>query len=756
AENGSLFRGKKPIYWCNSCRTALAEAEIEYADETTPSIYVAFPVEEDLSAKFPELSGKKVAFVIWTTTPWTIPANLGICLHPDFTYSAVEAGDRVYIVAQDLVESNMAQFGFADYRIIRTVTAQELEGIRARHPLYDRDSVVILGAHVTLEAGTGCVHTAPGHGREDYEVGGKYGLETYSPVDDNGRFTEEVEDFVGQFVFDANPGIIEKLASAGALMAQGKMSHSYPHCWRCKRPVIFRATPQWFISMDKTGLRQKALTEIDQVQWIPHWGRERIYGMIENRPDWCVSRQRSWGVPIVAFYCQDCGVLVQTPEVVEHVARLVEQKGADVWFDAEVSDLLPPGTTCPDCGKSSFERESDILDVWFDSGTSHAAVLEYRDYLRWPADLYLEGSDQHRGWFHSSLLCAVGTRGSAPYKAVLTHGFVVDADGRKMSKSLGNIVPPKDVINKYGAEILRMWVSATDYRDDIRISDVILKQLTDAYRRIRNTCRFILGNLPDFDPATDAVAYADMDELDRFALHRLHGLDARCRAAYEEYEFHVIYQALHNFCAVDLSAFYLDILKDRLYTQPLDSPLRRSAQTTLNIIIGALTRLMAPILAFTAEEVWSHLPGADKKESVHLALFPEVAAEWKDPELAARWDVVRKVRAEVTKALEEARNRKEVGHPLEAAVTVYAPEDVAITLDTFSGRLREIFIVSEARVSREAPPEDALAAGGMEGVAVAVASAQGEKCARCWVRDTTVGDFLDHPGVCSRCHGSLS
>ncbi len=755
AENGALFRGKKPIYWCNSCRTALAEAEIEYADESTPSIYVAFPVEEDLSARFPELAGRKTSFVIWTTTPWTIPANLAICLHPDFTYAAVAVGDRVYIVAQDLAAKNMAEFKFPDFQVIRTFKASELEGIRARHPLYDRDSMVILGAHVTLDAGTGCVHTAPGHGREDHEVGGKYGLETYSPVDDRGRFTEDVLLFAGQFVFDANPVITEKLKEAGALLAQGKMAHSYPHCWRCKRPVIFRATPQWFISMDKTGLRKKALAEIDRVKWIPHWGRERIFGMIENRPDWCVSRQRSWGVPIVAFYCEGCNALVQTPEVVEHVARLVDQKGADVWFEADISELLPPGTKCPECGKAEFKRETDILDVWFDSGVSHAAVLERRDYLRWPADLYLEGSDQHRGWFHSSLLSAVGTRGRAPYKAVLTHGFVVDSDGRKMSKSLGNTVAPKDVISRYGAEILRMWVSATDYRDDIRISENILKQLTDAYRRIRNTCRFILGNLGDFDPATDAVAYADMDELDRFALHKLHGLITKCRAAYEEYEFHVIYHALHNFCAVDLSAFYLDILKDRLYTRPKGSPIRRSAQSALCLVIQALTRLMAPILAFTAEEVWAHVPCADKKTSVHLTLFPEAEEAWKAPDLAARWDLVRKVRGEVTKALEEARNQKLVGHPLEAAVTVYAPADVADRLADFSDRLKEIFIVSEAGVSREAPPAGALAAGGMEGVAVAVASARGEKCARCWVRDTTVGGFSDHPEVCSRCREAL-
>jgi len=521
AVDGSLFRSKKPIHWCCSCQTALAEAEIEYADEGSPSIFVKFPMIDDLGRLAPELAGRPVSMVIWTTTPWTLPANLAVALHPDFAYAAVDTGTEVLIMAEDLVDGCMQTFQLTDYRIVARLAAADLERKRCRHPLYDRPSLIILGNHVTLEAGTGCVHTAPGHGREDYDVGLAYGLDSYSPVDDQGRFTDEVPDLAGRAVFDANADIIDRLRQAGVLLASEKIRHSYPHCWRCKQPVIFRATPQWFISMDRTGLRQKSLEAIDTVTWIPAWGRERIYGMIENRPDWCVSRQRAWGVPIAVFYCARCERILTDAAVMETVYRQFETHGADVWFEKSAAELLPPGTTCSGCGHTEFVKETDILDVWFDSGVSHAAVLEDRENLTWPADLYLEGSDQHRGWFHSSLLTAVGTRGRAPYKAVLTHGFVVDADGKKMSKSLGNVVAPAEVIRRFGAEILRLWVSAADYREDVRISETILKQLSDAYRRIRNTCRFMLGNLYDFDPATDAVARDRMPEIDRFALHRL-------------------------------------------------------------------------------------------------------------------------------------------------------------------------------------------------------------------------------------------
>ncbi|ACL03467.1 Isoleucyl-tRNA synthetase [Desulfatibacillum aliphaticivorans] len=757
ADNGALFRGKKPVYWCNRCQTALAEAEVEYEDEKSPSIFVKFAADDDFAQAIPELAGKKVFVVIWTTTPWTLPGNLAICLHPDFEYSAVEVnGDEVLILASDLVESNMKDFGIEDYKVLATFASSVLERKTCRHPFYDRESLMVLGNHVTLEAGTGCVHTAPGHGREDYEVGLAYGLEPYSPVNDKGCFEDDVEFFAGQFVFKANENVIAKLKENNALILSKGLEHSYPHCWRCKQSVIFRATPQWFISMDKTGLRKAALTEIDQVKWVPHWGRERIYGMIENRPDWCVSRQRSWGVPIVAFYCADCGELLVNMDIVENVAKKTEEQGADVWFAESAADLLPEGTKCAKCGSSSFEKETDILDVWFDSGVSHAAVLEARDYLRWPADMYLEGSDQHRGWFHSSLLSAVGTRGKAPYKAVLTHGFVVDAKGRKMSKSVGNVIAPGKVIKSHGAEILRLWVSAADYRDDIRISDEILKQLSDAYRRIRNTCRFILGNLGDFDPQKDAVEQDMMLEIDRYAMHKLQGLIRRCKAAYDEFEFHVIYHALHNFCSVDLSAFYLDILKDRLYVSPPGSHARRSAQTVLYKLIDAIVKLMAPVLSFTAEEVYEYMPQVEgKKQSVHLELFPDVDPDWQNEKLAAQWELIRKVRGEVTKALEEARAAKVVGHPLDASVTLYVDEDLFKSLSAYEHELRRLFIVSEVVLTKDAAPEEVFKSETLA-LGVSAKAAPGEKCQRCWVYDTTVGDDAEQPTVCLRCRDALA
>ncbi len=751
ALDGSLYHSKKPIHWCFDCKTALAEAELEYADETSPSIYVKFRFSE--AEKFrPELSGKEVFFVIWTTTPWTIPANLGIALHPEFVYAAVAVNDKeVYIVAKDLVERSMAAFGVDDYTVVTEFEARELEGQKGQHPLYDRDSLVILADHVTLEAGTGCVHTAPGHGREDYEVGQKYGLETYSPVDDKGLFADDVGLFSGQFVFDANPHVNQALTEKGALVSAEKITHSYPHCWRCKKPVAFRATPQWFISLEKNGLRADALKAIDQVQWIPHWGRERIYGMIENRPDWCVSRQRLWGVPITVFYCKACDTLHMTEPLMEKIHDLFVQKGADVWFDDDVQDGLLEGAVCEKCGGQEFVKETDILDVWFDSGVSHAAVLEARDNLTWPADLYLEGSDQHRGWFHSALLTAVGTRQQAPYKAVLTHGFVVDAEGKKMSKSVGNVVAPEEVIKQYGAEVLRLWVVAADYRDDVRISPTILKQLSDAYRKIRNTCRFMLGNLSDFDPATDRVAYSELTEIDRFALLRLGRLIERCQKAYDDYEFHVVYHSLYKFCTVELSNFYLDILKDRLYVSVTDSKDRRSGQTTLHLILDYLTRIMAPILAFTAEEIWRYMPRPeDLPESVHLARFPESDPKWADDALADRWNQLIAVREEVTKALEQARVAKVIGHPLDAAVTLFAAESQWSLLESYEDQLHEIFITSQASLGNN-PPSDGFKSDQIEGLVISVAAADGEKCQRCWVYSPTVGDCATAPDLCERC-----
>ncbi len=749
--NGGVLRSKKPIYWCAGCRTALAEAEVEYHDHTSPSVYVKFEMKEADRRRFPELARKPTSVVIWTTTPWTLPANLAIALHPDFEYVAVDVGAEILILARGLLDQCMEAFGIASYTVVRTFRAAELERLTCLHPFIDRDSVIILGDHVTLEAGTGCVHTAPGHGREDYEIALQYGLDIYAPVDDDGRFTDDVPFFAGEFVFAANDAVNREIRSRGKLLLEQQITHSYPHCWRCKQPVIFRATEQWFISMENNDLRRQALKCIDQVQWVPSWGRDRIYSMVENRPDWCISRQRSWGVPITVFHCEKCGHVLATPEVFEHVAALFEKEGADCWFDRPVEELLPAGSSCPDCGGTVFRKEMDILDVWFDSGVSHAAVLEQRSYLRSPADLYLEGSDQHRGWFHSSLLESVGTRGRAPYKAVLTHGFVVDGQGYKMSKSLGNVVVPAEIIEKYGAEILRLWVSAEDYRDDIRISDDIVKRLSEAYRRIRNTCRFLLGNLKDFDPERDKVGYEDLPELDRYALHQLQELIATIRKAYDRFEFHRVYHALHNYCVVDLSSFYLDILKDRLYTSPTAGRDRRAAQTVLHRILAGLLKLMAPILSFTAEEAWGYLPG-QPSASIHMELFPEVDEAVIDERLAQRWRTILSLRSDVSRALEEARKEKRIGHPLDAAVLIGLTAPLYDQLSADEQLLRSVLIVSDVRLVPVEELDGGMDGRELPGIRIEVASAAGQKCQRCWMRSESVGRFEDHPGICERCY----
>jgi len=752
ALNGGLIRSKKPIYWCPSCRTALAEAEVEYEPHTSPSIFVKFPLVSDLSGQYPSLEGKKVYVLIWTTTPWTIPANLAIALHPDFDYVAVDVGnDEVFILAEGLTAVCMDSFGITSYKVLEELRAPDLENLKARHPLYDRESTVVLAPYVTLEAGTGCVHTAPGHGREDYETGLKYGLEIYSPIDDAGCFVDEVGYFAGMNVFEANPEVNRKLQESGALVKEEAITHEYPHCWRCKKPVIFRSTEQWFISMSRNDLRKKALEAIRGVSWIPSWGEERIYGMIEGRPDWCVSRQRAWGVPLTLFYCEACGEIVVSQEIIDHVASKVAKAGADVWFSEPAEALVPAGTKCPSCAGGSFVKETDILDVWFDSGVSYAAVMEARDYLVSPADLYLEGSDQHRGWFHSSLLCSVGTRGAAPYKSVLTHGFVVDGRGKAMHKSAGNVIAPADLIKKHGAEIIRLWVSAEDYRDNIRLSNEILDRLTDAYRRIRNTCRYLLGNLYDFDPARHRVEYRDMEEMDRWALHRLQEVSGRLLKAYDEYEFHVVYHGLHNFCVLDLSAFYLDILKDRLYVSPPDSRERRSAQTALHEILETLVRLMAPILSFTADEIWTHMPGGQNGPSVHAETFVPRREEYLDPELAERWDAIGKVRREVTKALEVARKGKTIGHSLDGAVTLGVSRELMATLDPYREELRRIFIVSSVDLVPMEELDEADASEELPGLRLRVLPTTAPKCERCWVHDPTVGDDHRHPTACERC-----
>ncbi len=752
--NGGVIRSKKPIYWCPSCRTALAEAEVEYHDHTSPSIYVKFPLTDESRAKIPSLAGEQVSILIWTTTPWTLPANLAITLHPDFSYVAVKTGGETWILAEGLLEKCLQTFGVEDHQVVARFTGPELAGLKCRHPFLDRDSLVVLGRHVTLEAGTGCVHTAPGHGREDYDMALQYGLDVYSPVDDDGRFVSDMPFFAGQFVFDANKAVNAKLRELGKLVHEAALSHSYPHCWRCKKPVIFRATEQWFISMEENDLRRRALEWIDRVEWIPNWGRERIHNMVAHRPDWCISRQRSWGVPITVFTCEDCGELLAGPEIFEHVTALFEKEGADCWFSLDPAELMPEGTRCARCNGSRFKKETDILDVWFDSGASYAAVLERRSDLNAPADLYLEGSDQHRGWFHSSLLEAVGTRNTAPYKSVLTHGFVVDGQGYKMSKSLGNVIAPGEIIQQYGAEILRLWVAAEDYRDDIRISQDILKRLSEAYRRIRNTCRFLLGNLHDFDPAADRVPYDRMDELDRFALHQLQGLIGRVREAYDRFEFHRVYHALHNYCVVDLSAFYLDILKDRLYTTAPASPKRRSAQTALHEILTSLLELMAPVLCFTADEAWGYLPqGAG--ETVHLQSFPQVDSARVDASLEERWQAILNLRTDVQRALEGARQAKVIGHPLDARVALVLPEPLGETLAGQEELLRSVFIVSEVSLVEEKDIEEAVEGVETPGLRIRVEPAVGLKCERCWVRAQSVGQFADHPTICHRCYPEL-
>ncbi|HKK90401.1 MAG TPA: isoleucine--tRNA ligase [Desulfobacteraceae bacterium] len=759
ALNGDMFLGKKPIYWCCSCQTALAEAEIEYKDQTSPSIYVKFAFKDDLAPLLPALDGKNVSIVIWTTTPWTIPSNLGICLHPDFAYSAVDTEEHgTLIVAKDLVEQIMETFGIEDYSILGDLKAGDLEHKECFHPLYQRTSLVMLADHVTLDAGTGCVHTAPGHGADDYLAGRKYGLEPYSPVQDNGCFTDEVKGFEGEFILKANKGIIEQLDRSSSLIKRTEMGHSYPHCWRCKKPVIFRATPQWFISMDKKGLRKNSLSAIDSVQWIPAWGQARIYSMIEHRPDWCLSRQRSWGVPIPVFHCAKCQHVYVTRESVDKVYRLFNEHSSDVWFEREAGELMPENAVCEECGSSSFTKDHNILDVWFDSGVSHSAVLEDTQGLSRPADLYLEGSDQHRGWFHSSLLTAVGSTGRAPYRSVLTHGFVVDSEGKKMSKSIGNVIAPDKIIKQHGADILRLWVASADYRDDVRISDNIIKQLSDAYRRIRNTCRFMLGNLYDFDPAADSSDPASMSELDRLILHKASTVLDKCLNAYDTYEFHTIYHALHNFCIVDLSAFYLDIIKDRLYTSPAGDRKRKDAQTVMYTILDRLTRLVAPVLPFTAEEIWKETPQTpEKEESVHLTTLPSAQNEWQDSRLAEKWDKIIAIRSEVAKALELARKEKLIGHPLDAGIEILLPDnEYRQALQGLKEELRDIFIVSSAVLPETSEGRGGFVSQEVQGLEVVVRKAVGEKCQRCWKYDETVGESKTHEGSCQRCINALT
>ncbi len=754
-ENGLVYKGLKPVHWCTSCQTALAEAEVEHADHTSPSIYVKFPVDSGIPKSMADVSPENLYMVIWTTTPWTLPANLAICLHPEFTYVAVSHAGDTYIVAEDRLPALVTEWELKDYKILASSKGADWENSVCHHPFIDQESKVILGEHVTLEQGTGCVHTAPGHGQDDYIVGLKYGLEPYNPVNNGGVFVPEVEHFGGMFVRKADLEIIEKLRQDGFLILDVKIKHSYPHCWRCHQPIIFRATNQWFISMDKKDLRENALAGIDRTQWIPEWGRERIYSMVENRPDWCVSRQRAWGVPITLFTCNACGEFVNSSELFERIAEGVEKHGADFWFDAE--ELLPQGTVCQ-CGGKEFSKENDILDVWFDSGVSHVAVIENDPELHWPADLYLEGSDQHRGWFHSSLLESIGTRGKEPYKAVLTHGYVVDGKGKKMSKSAGNVIAPEKIIDQHGAEILRLWVASENYREDIRVSNEILKRLTESYRKIRNTFRYLLGNLHDFDYKEDRVPVDEMVELDRYILYRFNVLRDKILTAYENYEFHVFYHSFSNFCIVELSAFYLDIIKDRLYTYPVKSHGRRSGQTALHILMMGMVRLMAPILSFTSEEIWSYLPkkSADE-ESVHLSKFPEPENVGFDDAFVGKWEFLVDLKGEVSKALETSRREKVIGHSLDSIVKLELPAKYKSIVTSFADELKYIFIVSEVQlVDNLSAEENIYESNSLPGVKVFSKRHPGKKCERCWhyfEPDAQAGKANGE--ICLRCEDHL-
>jgi isoleucyl-tRNA synthetase len=752
---GYVYKGLKPVHWCIKDRTALAEAEVEYKDHTSPSIWVRFKLTSDAAKIHPDLSGRDVYGVIWTTTPWTMPANVAIAYHPKFEYSAVEVGEHVYIIATELVKVTAEKCRWADYRTIATFPGTKVEHAVFHHPFLERDSVGVLADYVTLEQGTGAVHTAPGHGQEDYATGRQYGLPTFCPVDAAGRFYHAEgaagrlpEEVIGKTIWEANPIVLDILTHHAALLGVEKLAHSYPHCWRCHHAVIFRATEQWFIGMERNEFRKHALESIRQVKWMPGWGEERISNMIATRPDWCISRQRVWGVPIVVFYCDACREPVTDRAIQEQVVELFKTHSADVWYERPAAELMPGGHKCAKCGGTEFSKETDILDVWFDSGSSHLAVLNARFDLPWPADLYLEGGDQYRGWFHSSLLVGTGLKGSAPYRECALNGWVLDGEGKAMHKSLGNAIEPEEVIKKHGAELLRLWSASVDFNEDVRISETIQTRLTDAYRKLRNTFRYMLGNLHGFDPQTDLVAGEELADIDQWVLLRAEDLVARCRVWYDNFEFHKVYHNVYAFATVDLSSIYFDVLKDRLYTSATKSKARRSAQTALYRLLDAMVRLLAPIMSFTSEEVWSTMGRA---ESVHMAYFPEPSELTCGVGDAARkrtadWDRLMEVRDDVLKSLESARNEKLIGAPLEARVRLSADGDLLALLQQYGAELAGLFIVSEVAV-------EAGAAGGALGVKIERAA--GEKCERCWKYTTDTGSNAKYPTVCAACGDAI-
>lgn len=752
-KKGYIEKGLKPVYWCAACETALAEAEVEYADHTSTSIYVRFKFEDDAVQKIENILGSKtdkdIYAIIWTTTPWTIPSNMAISMHPRFVYTFFEYKNDIYVVAEELLNSflNDVEWDEADIKVLGTCSGQDLELLNTKHPLLNRKSPIILGEHVTLDAGTGSVHTAPGHGLEDYEVGCKYGIEVFSPLDGRGVWTDTVgiDELVDVPYYKGNSMVIEMLQNCGALLKQQDIQHSYPHCWRCKKPVIYRATPQWFVKVDK--FRDKALEAVHGVKWIPASGENRIGNMVEIRTDWCISRQRAWGVPIPIFYCEDCGEVICNDSTIENVAKMFEKESSDAWVKYSAEELLPEGFVCPKCGKKHFRKEKDIMDVWFDSGVSWRAVVEKRseELGHTPVDMYLEGSDQHRGWFQSSLLTSVATQGKAPYKQVLTHGFVFGEDGRKMSKSLGNFIRPDDIIKKYGADILRLWAASVDYRNDIKIGNNIVGQLVEIFKKTRNTARFLIGNLFDFNPETDYVEYDELKNIDKFALHKLNKLIEEVTVSFENYEFYKYFQSLQNFAAVDLSSFYLDIVKDRLYTAGKKSLSRRACQTVLFENLMALVKILAPVMPHQAEDIWQNVPEVQRGGLISILLsdWPVVNEKWNNPQLEEDFTKILKSREVVSRAIEPLRADKKVGSSLEVAVWIKAENDAILKANEKD--LADIYIVSQANLAKE-KPEDVLNEYVEDGYTVWVTKARGEKCTRCWKYRE-----LNSDGICPDC-----
>ncbi len=752
AKKGLFYKGKKPVYWCPDCETALAEAEVEYKEIRGPSIYVKFPLKDKVEVGGVEIGHEDSYVVIWTTTPWTIPSNQAITLHPDFDYVVVETDGVKMVMAEELVDNVMKITGIEDYSVIsKPFKGQELEGKKCRHPFEDRDSLLILGRHVTLEQGTGCVHTAPGHGHDDYVVGAEYDLDVYAPMNNQGVFTAESGRFEGLDYNEVNIKVTDILKEKGLLMDLDFIDHQYPHCWRCKGDIIFRATDQWFASVD--AIKEEALKAIHEVEWFPAWGEERMANMISDRSDWCISRQKKWGVPIPVFYCEECGESVINDDTLDAVKDLFSREGSGAWYEYTAAEILPEGYSCPECGGQEFSKEEDIMDVWFDSGSSHKAVLENRENLRWPAEIYLEGTDQYRGWFNSSLLTAVATKGQAPYKQVVTNGFTVDDKGTKMSKSLGNVVSPLDVIEKYGADILRLWVVSSDFKVDIGVSDRILKQNSEVYRRIRNTFRFILGNVSDFSYEENYIPFAERREIDRWIIIRLQELVKKVTAAYEKYEYHRVYHDIHNFCTIAMSSLYADIIKDRLYTDGTDSESRRAAQSSLYDILFTLIKIASPIIVHTAEEVWQYLPEKERgTESIFLSDWPDVIAEYYDQELMERWERLLRIRKDVSKALELAREEKIIGNSLDALVYLNPVDDEQLEfLKENEELLADLFIVSGVEIVDEM--EQSFHEGTETGIKVGVSEAEGEKCSRCWKFSTTVGEDEEYEDLCDRCAG---